>query len=155
MNRSILNLWNRFGKQGVKFCIVGGFGVVFGSALLYALTEYLHIWYIYSNWIAAVIGQVFAFLGYKYWAFVLSTSRQAYSFSTQFVIHWIVWGMGLLIATGILYSLTTYCHIWYIFSSWVATVVSSTSNFLSHKFFTYKPVAKEDLVQATEIVEVM
>jgi putative flippase GtrA len=113
--------------------------VVFSTALLYGLTEYLHVYYIYSSWAAAVMTQLVVFTGYKYWAFKLPGTRAAYSTGVQFVVHWLVWGAGLAIATAVLYGLTTYGHVWYIYSSWVATVVSATSNFLSHKFFTYKP----------------
>jgi len=133
-------LWSEFGPQAVKFCAVGGSGLAFNSFALYFLTEFLHVYYIYSSWAAAVITQIVVFMGYKYWAFRLpGTTRAAYSTGAQFIIHWLVWGVGLVIATTILYALTTYVHIWYLFSSWVATVVSATSNFLSHKFFTYKP----------------
>lgn len=132
-------LWAQFGLQAVKFCAVGGTGLAFNSAILYLVTESLHVYYIYSSWAAAVLTQIAVFMGYKYWAFRLPGTRAAYSTGTQFIIHWLVWGAGLIIATTILYSLTTYIHIWYLYSSWVATVVSATSNFLSHKFFTYKP----------------
>ena len=135
-----MRMWDLLGPQAIRFLIVGGIGFIISSVLLYVLTEYVHIWYIYSSWIATITAQLVSFFGYKYWAFVLRTSRAAYSFWQQFVIHWAVWGMGLVIATGILYSLTTYGHVWYMFSSFVATAVSATSNFLSHKFFTYKPI---------------
>jgi len=132
-------LWDQFGLQAVKFCVVGGTGLAFNSAILYAFTEFIHVYYIYSSWAAAVITQIAVFMGYKYWAFRLGGTRAAYGTGTQFIIHWAVWGAGLAIATAILYALTTYVHIWYLYSSWVATAVSATSNFLSHKFFTYKP----------------
>ena len=133
-------LWSQFGIQALKFCAVGGTGLAFNSGMLYFLTEFGRVYYIYSSWVAAVITQVAVFMGYKYWAFRLpGTTRAAYSTGAQFIIHWLVWGVGLGIATAILYSLTTYVHIWYLYSSWVATAVSATSNFLSHKFFTYKP----------------
>ncbi|MGP8070981.1 MAG: GtrA family protein [Candidatus Bathyarchaeia archaeon] len=139
MKEYLRRLWAQFGLQAVKFCAVGGFGVAFSSGILYFLTESLHVYYIYSSWAAAVITQMVVFTGYKYWAFKLPGTRAAYSTGAQFIIHWIVWGAGLAIATSILYALTTYVHIWYLYSSWVATAVSATSNFLSHKFFTYKP----------------
>ena len=137
-------LWAQFGLQAIKFCTVGGAGLVFSSGVLYCLTEFFHVYYIYSSWAAAVFTQLVVFMGYKYWAFRLPGTRAAYSTGVQFVIHWLVWGAGLAIATVILYSLTTYIHVWYIYSSWVATAVSATSNFLSHKFFTYKPEKRRD-----------
>ena len=144
MKEWLRRLWEQFGAQGVKFCAVGGTGLAFYSVILYCLTEFFHVYYIYSSWAAAVTTQMAVFMGYKYWAFRLpGTTRAAYSTGVQFIIHWVVWGAGLGIATAILYSLTTYVHIWYIYSSWVATAVSATSNFLSHKFFTYKPEKRQ------------
>lgn len=136
---SIKSLWNTFGPQATKFCIVGAIGTAVSFGLLYTLTQYFGIYYIYSSWAGTIVGQLVAFTGYKYWAFVIKTSRQMYSTKFQFLIHWTVWGIGLLIATGILYSLTTWLHLWYMFSNVAATVVSGTSNFLSHKYFTYRP----------------
>jgi len=153
MGGLIRRLWDEFGKQGLKYCIVGAVGFLISYSLLYALTEYGGIYYIYSNWIGTVIGQCVAFLGYKNWAFVLKTGRQMYSTRFQFLVHWTVWGIGLMIATGILYALTTYIHLWYMFSSLVATVASATSNFLSHKYFTYRPENSPQLVQAPRISE--
>lgn len=133
----VRKLWDQFGMQALKFGAVGGANVLLASGILYALTEYGHVWYLYSNWIAIVIGQAFAFLGYKYWAFTIPYGRAAYGTGKQFVIHWIVWGIGVIISTCVIYSLTTYGHVWYIFSGWAATAISSTSNFFSHRYWTY------------------
>ena len=149
MKASMRNLWDEFGRQGLKYCIVGVVGFLISYSLLYALTEYCGIYYIYSNWIGTVIGQCVAFMGYKNWAFVLKTGRQMYSTRFQFLVHWTVWGAGLMIATGVLYALTTYIHLWYMFSSLVATVASATSNFLSHKYFTYRPENSPEPLQET------
>jgi dolichol-phosphate mannosyltransferase len=147
MKGVIRGLWDEFGRQGLKYCIVGAVGFLMSYGLLYALTEYCGIYYIYSNLIGTVIGQCVAFLGYKNWAFVLKTGRQMYSTWFQFLVHWSVWGVGLVIATAILYALTTYIHMWYMFSSLLATVASATSNFLSHKYFTYRPEKSPELLQ--------
>jgi len=132
-------LWKMFGPQALKFCVVGGLGVVLSSGVLYGLTEYCHVWYLYSNWIAVVVAQIFSFLGYKYWAFTIAKGQAAYPTSKQFLIHWFVWGVGLGISTLVIYSLTTYGHVWYMLSSWVATAISGASNFLSHRYWTYSP----------------
>ena len=136
---TIRSLWNTFGPQAIKFCTVGAVGVVIQTASLYALVEYGRVWYVAANAVAAVLAQLFAFSGYKYWAFASKTQRQQYTFGFQFVVHWLVWGCGLAIATGVIFICTDYLHVWYVISSWVATAISGLSNFLSHKFFTYRP----------------
>ena len=132
-------LWDEFGRQAIKFCMVGAVGFTIQYSLLYFLTEYCGVYYIYSSWIGTVTAQCVAFIGYKNWAFILKSTRQMYSTRFQFIVHWAVWSVGLVIATSVLYGLTTYIHLWYMFSSLVATVTSATSNFLSHKYFTYRP----------------
>ena len=133
----VRQLWDNFGMQAVKFCTIGGSALVISSILLYALTEYGHLWYVYSNWIAVILGQVFAFCGYKYWAFRVGKGQAAYTTRRQVCIHWLVWGGGLMISTGLIYSLTTYVHVWYLASSWVASGVSGASNFFAHRYWTY------------------
>ena len=133
----VRQLWDKFGMQAVRYCTIGGSALVLSSVLLYALTEYAHIWYVYSNWIAVVLGQVFAFCGYKYWTFTVRKGQAAYTTKRQFCIHWLVWGGGLVISTCLIYSLTTYVHIWYLASSWVASGASGASNFFAHRYWTY------------------
>jgi putative flippase GtrA len=135
----IHKLWNTFGPQAIKFVIAGGIGAGIAYVLLYVFVQYFGIFYIYASWISMLIGQIISFIGYRWWAFVLKTQRMMYSTKFQFVIHWVIWGIGLCIATVVLYSLTEYLHLWYMFSQIFATVVSSACNFLSHKYFTYRP----------------
>jgi putative flippase GtrA len=52
-----------------------------------------------------------------------------------------------MITTGVLYALTAYIHLWYMFSSLVATVASATGNFLPHKYFTYRRENSPKLLQ--------
>ena len=138
----VKKLWSTFAPQAIKFAIVGGIGTGTAYVLLYVFVEYLGVFYIYASWVSMVIGQIISFAGYKWWAFVLKTRRMMYSTRLQFVLHWVIWGAGFGIATGVLYSLTEYLHLWYMFSQVFATVVSSCCNFLSHRYFTYRP-AKE------------
>ena len=137
-NPLVRQLWEKFGMQAVKFCTIGGSAVVLSSVLLYTFTEYGHLWYVYSNWIAVVLGQVFAFCGYKYWAFTVRKGQAAYTTQIQVCIQWLVWGCGLVISTCLIYSLTTYVHIWYLASSWVASGASGASNFFAHRYWTYR-----------------
>ena len=133
------SLWDNFGPQAIKFALVGGFGTGVAFVLLYVFVQYLGLYYIYASWISMIIGQIISFIGYRWWAFVVKTKRMMYSTKFQFVVHWAIWGVGLAVSTAVLYSLTEYLHLWYIFSQVFATVVSSACNFLSHKYFTYRP----------------
>jgi putative flippase GtrA len=122
---------------------------------VFGLTEYWHLWYLYSSWVATIIAQLFAFCGYKYWAFTVARGKAAYGTRKQFAIHWIVWVVGLLVATCVIYSLTTYGHIWYLFSSWAATGVSGASNFFLHRYWTYSTKDRSLKMPATRFYRLL
>jgi release factor glutamine methyltransferase len=51
----------------VKYSIVTTGGVLLGLALIYVITEYLHIWYMASTVVASSILQLLTFLANNYW----------------------------------------------------------------------------------------
>jgi putative flippase GtrA len=142
----IRKLWDTLGPQAIKFGIVGCIGTGAAYVMLYVFVQYFTVYYIYASWVSMIMGQLISFAGYRWWAFVLKTQCMMYGTRFQFVLHWAIWGMGFLIATGMLYSLTEYVHLWYMVSQVFATVVSATSNFLSHKYFTYRPAKLSSVV---------
>ena len=46
---------------------------------------------------------------------------------------------------GILYGLTEFLHIWYLLSAIIGYVVTNTSNFILHKFWTFKNKDKQKI----------
>jgi putative flippase GtrA len=49
--------------KGAKFALIGGIGTVLNLGILFALTTYVHLYYLVSELIAIVIVFVFNFLG--------------------------------------------------------------------------------------------
>jgi dolichol-phosphate mannosyltransferase len=56
-------------RQFLKYCIVGGSGVVINLGATYLLTERMGMWYILSNCVGISIAMVTNFLLNKYWTF--------------------------------------------------------------------------------------
>ena len=52
-----------FMKKGVKFAFVGAIGTVVNLGLLYSLTTYLHVYYMYSEFIAIGIAFFSNYIG--------------------------------------------------------------------------------------------
>ena len=55
--------FKQFVVKGLKFGVVGALGTVVNLGILYGLTNYLHIYYIYSEVVAIIIVFGFNYVG--------------------------------------------------------------------------------------------
>jgi putative flippase GtrA len=55
--------FRQFISKGIKFGLVGAAGTVLNLVILFALTEYGHIYYLYSELTAIIIVFVFNYVG--------------------------------------------------------------------------------------------
>jgi len=53
----------QFITKGIKFAIIGAIGTVMNLGILYALTDYGHVYYILSELVAIIIVFVFNYVG--------------------------------------------------------------------------------------------
>lgn len=60
----------------IKYGIVGVCGAIFGLGLLYAITEYIHLYYMVSVFIASCILLVCNFLANNYWTWGNNETRE-------------------------------------------------------------------------------
>ena len=58
-----------FVSQTIKYFLVGGIGVGVNLGLLYALTDFLGMWYILSQGIAIAVSITNNFFLHRYWTF--------------------------------------------------------------------------------------
>lgn len=71
-NKRFMALYNYFRKnfkQMFRFALIGGSGVIINSAVIYAMTEWVHLYYMISNLFAIAIASVWNYVWYKYWVF--------------------------------------------------------------------------------------
>jgi putative flippase GtrA len=54
---------NQFVKKGLKFAFIGAIGTVLNLGILYGLTNYAHLYYLYSELIAIIIVFGFNYVG--------------------------------------------------------------------------------------------
>ena len=59
-------------------------------------------------------------------------------FAKQTFKYYLVGASGVLVNLGLLYFLTDVIGVWYMLSQGIAIAVSITTNFILHKFWTYK-----------------
>jgi len=54
---------NQFVKKGIKFAFIGAIGTVLNLGILFGLTNYAHLYYLYSELIAIIIVFGFNYIG--------------------------------------------------------------------------------------------
>ena len=114
----------------VRFCFGGATGVLGAYITLYVLTEYIGLWYLYSSIIAYITNQLVNFIIQKFWTFKNKDSK---AIPKQLGLYLGIAFIYFLTNTGIMYVFVDYCHMYYILSQIILTVVLSISSYLTTK----------------------
>ena len=125
--------WHHF-KQLARYVISGGTAATVNLALLYVLTDYLAIWYLFSTMLSYVISFFVSFFLQKFWTF--RDSRRDH-INKQLVIYAGIAGFGLGFNVLLMYFLVDILHIWYMFSQIIVGFILAFCNFLFYKFFVF------------------
>lgn len=127
-------MFKEYFTQFIKFCIVGSTGALIHLGLLYILTEFFHIWYIFSAAVAFMVAVANNFMWNKYWTFKDKTPE----IPRQFILYTVVNIISLGINLSVLYILTEYVGMWYMTAQVVAILVALSNNYLGNKKFTFR-----------------
>ena len=128
-NRSLVLIKGLISLRFLKFCIVGLSGVFVNMGLLYALTEFLGLFYMLSSFIAIECSFISNFLLNDLWTWRgVGASRHIERLKRLGKFH-VVYGIGLAINIGLLYIITEYLGVYYIVSNLVAIAVATLWNF--------------------------
>jgi len=122
-------------KQFFKFAIVGVINTLINLIVLYSLTELFNVYYIISAVFAFIVAVTNSFILNKIWTF---KERIGDDTIKKYIKFFIVSVIALLINLAILYSLTEFLHIYYMFSQIIAIVISLWVNFLGNRVWTFK-----------------
>lgn len=117
--------------QIVKFCVGGGAGVLVFYLVLYALTEWVGVWYLASAIVASVLNYGVNFFILKFWAF---NSPDKKLIPLQAVKYF---GMatGFSFANAnLLYYMVEYFHLQYLVAQLVLTFALSVVSFVGSRW---------------------
>jgi len=114
----------------VRFCISGGIGVILGYATLYILTEYVGLWYLLSSMTACALSYTIGFIMQKFWAF---KNRDTKKIKRQIFLYLVISVLFFVTNTGFMYVFVDYCHIQYIFSQIILTIILSIISYITTK----------------------
>ena len=124
-----------FAKQAIKYYSVGGSGVLVNLGILYALTDFMGLWYIASQVIAISISISSNFLFNRFWTF--SGSIQEQRNSVMYVKFIIVSLIGMGIQLGITFALVENIALYYMYADGIGIVVAGAINYVVNRRWTF------------------
>ncbi len=129
-------------KFGIKSSIIRQF-IIYGMvaliptavdfSLLYFLTEFAGLYYLFSLVVAFVVALFFSYFFQKKFTFKNGSRK----YTPQFSVFCLISLVGLLINAGIVFGVVEFFGLWYMFGKVVATGVSYLWNFSAHKYITF------------------
>jgi dolichol-phosphate mannosyltransferase len=115
-------------KRVAKFAAVGASGIIVNEGVLFALTEFAHLYYIISALLGIELSIVSNFMFNDLWTFKDRRSR------TKFLVRLIKansgYGAGVVINLAALFIFTEFFGIWYILSNLIAIFITFLWNLL-------------------------
>jgi len=121
-------------KQIIKFIFVGGIAFLIDYSLLYILTEYFSIYYLYSSIISFIASLIFNYILSIKWVFNVSKKQSL----KDFIIFIVLSIIGLLINGLIMYIMVDKIIIHYMFGKLFSTFIVMIWNFITRKIFIEK-----------------
>lgn len=118
----------------VRYVAVGVFAVVLDIALLYVLTDMVHLWYLAAAVVAFVITFLFAFTLQKHWTFKDGSGAYLRQGTSYFVIG----VLNLLLDTFFLYVAVDIFGLWYLGSQVVIMGFLAFLSFLANRHVTFR-----------------
>lgn len=117
-------------RRYISFALVGGLGNIPHFLILWLLTNYGHVYYIWSNIIAIMVAgtQNYTINHILTFRKDRANNRNWFYGWTKFLVVMVIVDFG--IQTGVAFLLTQYLHIFYILSVFISTIIVGLLKFL-------------------------
>lgn len=119
-------------KIFVKYCIVGGTAAIVDFGLLFGLTEFFGVYYLYSATVSFVLSALTNYTLNRRWTFRSDGKKRR-----QIPIFFAVATMGLAINNSIMYVGVEKLGLWYMLAKVLATGIVLIWNFLGNRYITF------------------
>ncbi|MDR3223732.1 MAG: GtrA family protein [Methanobrevibacter sp.] len=137
------NLMDKLLKEGTndiviqffRYAFVGGVAFLVDFGFLYILTEYLKIFYLLSATISFLIGLIVNYILSLIWVF---NKRKLNNRINEFIVFALVGIIGLGLNNFIIYYLTTFLSVYYLFSKIISQVFVLLWNFFLRRYTLFK-----------------
>jgi dolichol-phosphate mannosyltransferase len=121
-------------KRILKFASVGAMGAVINLAFLYLIREYFGIYYVFAGFLSSQIALTCNFIANDAWTF---EGKKKLPFLTRFGRYWLISHGTILLDLLILYILTSYFALYYVFSMLIAILISASINYVLNRKHTF------------------
>ena len=140
--KNILSPRNRKRTAGeaVKYTLIGFIGGAINLAILYSLTEFLGVYYIISAVIGFIVAGTSNFTLHKVWTFKEKLKDKYFK---EYFHFFSIILFSYVLSILILYLLTEFAGIFYVFSQALAMIIGGSFNFVLNKIYTFRAKKKK------------
>lgn len=121
--------------QIVRYFVSGGVAFAVDAGLLYALTEWAGLHYLYSSTISFSVGLVITYLFSIFWVFDNRSLKNKWA---EFLIFVAIGAIGLLLTNFFLWVFTDKLGLYYLLSKVITTVLVFIWNFIAKKSLLFR-----------------
>lgn len=118
----------------LRFVVSGGMSTALNFLILYVLTDFFGLWYLFSAIISIATGFVLSFILQKFWTFEHHSLEYLH---TQFFMYVGVGVANMTVNALLLYGLVEYFHFWYIAAQVFCTILLATMNFFVYRHMIF------------------
>ncbi len=126
-------------RRFVRFCLVGGSGVLVNMGLLWFFTEVAGLYYLVASAIAVEFAVINNFLWNDTWTFRDRCSAGGHMRWRRFLKFNLVSLAGLCINVSLLWLFTSHLGVYYLLSNLVGIAAATMWNFLVNSRWTWQP----------------
>lgn len=136
------NIW----MQIFRYLVSGGLAFCIDAGILYALTEWLGLYYMVSSTISFSTGLVVTYIMSIIWVFDYRREKKQWR---EFLIFILIGMVGLGLTSLCMWIFTTEIGMHYMFSKIVTTIIVFVWNFIAKKFLLFSPKATSTKTTST------
>jgi putative flippase GtrA len=121
----------------LRFIIGGGIGAATDLAILYAMTDIFHVWYVISTAVAFIIAFIVSFVLQKYWTFQDHSNDRIHS---QIALYFAVAAINTFLNTLLVYLFVNFYNVHYLIGQIIASIlIAGESYFIYRWLFRTSP----------------
>lgn len=122
-------------QQFIRFCLVGGSGLLLNIALTHLGVTVFGWWYFWAYLIATLLSWSFMFWANTFFTFPSDTRT---THSRRYALFISGYGVILGVNAGLVYAFTSYGEVHYVWSIIIATAITTLLTFTFSKYVIYK-----------------
>jgi dolichol-phosphate mannosyltransferase len=124
-----------FAKHAFQYYLVGASGVFVNLGILFALKEYVGLWYLLSSAIAIYASITTNFILNKTWTFKdsMAIQRTLFMYGKFIVISFV----GMIIQLGFTFTFVDMFSMYYLLAALISILIASGVNFVLNRHITF------------------